>query len=163
LLISRIDNNQYITDEVIDCSILLKEIEEELEDRLEEKEINFKLEISDKHLFTGNKTLLHIMFYNVVVNAIKFTETGGNITITDIKSNTNYGIYISDDGCGMDKEQLSNIFNRFTRLNFQKEGQGLGLAIVKSIANFHQLEIQVDSIQNKGSEFVFVFPKNKKL
>jgi signal transduction histidine kinase len=162
LLISRIDNNQYITDEVIDCTLLLKEIEEELEDRLQEKQINFKLEISNKNLFAGNKTLLHIMFYNVIVNAIKFTETGGDITITDSKSNTNYGIHISDDGCGMDKEQLSNIFNRFTRLNFQKEGQGLGLAIVKSIANFHQIEIQVDSTQNRGSDFLFVFPKNKK-
>ena len=163
LLISRIDNNQYITDEVIDCTQLLKEIEEELEDRLEEKQINFKIKISNNHLFSGNKTLLHIMFYNVIVNAIKFTETGGNIAISDSKSTTNYGIHISDDGCGMDKEQLSNIFNRFTRLDFQKEGQGLGLAIVKSIANFHQMEIQVDSIQSKGSNFVFLFPKSKKL
>jgi len=86
-----------------------------------------------------------------------------SIRITDSKSATTYSIHISDDGCGMDKEQLTNIFNRFTRLDFQKEGQGLGLAIVKSIANFHQIEIRVDSKQNEGSDFAFVFSKNKKV
>jgi len=163
LLISRIDNNQYITDEVIDCSLLLQEIAEELEDRLLEKQINLKFGMSNKYLFAGNKTLLHIMFYNVIVNAIKFTERGGYIAITDSKSATNYTIHISDNGCGMDKDQLTTIFNRFTRLNFQKEGQGLGLAIVKSIANFHQIGLLVDSNQNEGSDFSFVFAMNKKL
>jgi signal transduction histidine kinase len=163
LLISRIENNQYITNEVVDCKMVLEEIQEELEDRIDEKQIDFKIELTENFLFTGNKTLIHILFYNVIVNAIKFTDQDGKVTVIDSKTNSNYSIIVKDNGCGMDKEQLENIFNRFTRLNIHKEGQGLGLAIVKSIANLHHIEIQVASELKSGSTFEFVFPKNKKL
>ncbi len=163
LLISRIENNQYITNEVVDFKMILEEIQEELEDRIDEKQIDFKIELTENFLFTGNKTLIHILFYNVIVNAIKFTDQDGKVTVIDSKTNSNYSIIVKDNGCGMDKEQLENIFNRFTRLNIHKEGQGLGLAIVKSISNLHHIEIQVASELKSGSTFEFVFPKNKKL
>lgn len=163
LLISRIDNNQYITNEMVDCKVLIEDILRELEDRFEEKEIVLAIEISNHFIITGNKTLLHIMFHNVIVNAIKFVENRGSIAITDSITNTNYCIQIKDNGCGMDMEQLANVFNRFTRFNIHKEGQGLGLAIVKSIAHLHQIEMQVTSVQDKGSSFEFLIPKPKKL
>ncbi len=162
LLISRIENNQYMTDEVIDCKTLWEEIKAELQDRAEERGIDLKIKLNENHEFMGNKTLIHIMFYNVAVNALKFTDEGGRISINDVKSNTQYTLTIKDNGCGMDKTQLENIFNRFTRLNVNKEGQGLGLAIVKTIANFHQIEINVTSELKKGSSFEFTF-RNKKI
>lgn len=161
LLISRIENNQYITDEVIDCKTLLKDIQEELQDRIDEKAIKFQIDLKENYHFNGNKTLIHIMFYNVITNAIKFTEQDGSITITDAKTNSLYSIAIKDSGCGMAQEQIDEIFNRFTRLNVHKEGQGLGLAIVKSIADFHQIEIAVTSELQKESTFEFVFQTGK--
>ncbi|MBC7438357.1 MAG: sensor histidine kinase, partial [Flavobacterium sp.] len=59
---------------------------------------------------------------------------------------------------GMTKEQLNLIFNRFTKINVNKEGQGLGLAIALSVAQFHQIEIKVSSDVNIGSVFKLVFP-----
>ena len=105
---------------------------------------------------------MHIMFYNVIVNAIKFTENHGTIIITDSKTNNQYSITVKDNGCGMAQEQIEGVFNRFTRLNVNKEGQGLGLAIVKTIANFHQIEIKVTSQLQKGSTFEFVFQNTGK-
>ncbi|WP_333600965.1 sensor histidine kinase [Flavobacterium sp.] len=163
LLISRIENNQYMTDEAIDCKSLLEDIKEQLQDRIEEKEIALTIELTENYHFMGNKTLIHIMFYNVIVNAIKFTEPNGSIAIKDSKTNSQYIITIKDNGCGMAQEQLDEIFNRFTRLNLHKEGQGLGLAIVKSIANFHQIEIAVTSELKKGSSFALAFARNKKI
>lgn len=162
LLISRIENKQYFTDENVDCQSLLEEITEQLQDRIEEKKINFQLLNKENFHFIGNKTLMHIMFYNVIVNAIKFTENHGTIIITDSKTNNQYSITVKDNGCGMAQEQIEGVFNRFTRLNVNKEGQGLGLAIVKTIANFHQIEIKVTSQLQKGSTFEFVFQNTGK-
>ncbi|MGL2965685.1 sensor histidine kinase [Flavobacterium sp. XGLA_31] len=161
LLISRIENNQYMTDEDIHCRSLFATIQEELQDRMEEKELHFSIDLNENHRFRGNTTLIHIMFYNVIVNAIKFTPANGRIAVTDARKNGHYTITIQDNGCGMDETQLEHIFHRFTRLNVTKEGQGLGLAIVKSIADFHQIEIRAVSEIHKGSAFEFVFPKPK--
>ena len=163
LLISRIENNQYVSDEPIDCKSVLEDIKEELEDRIEEKELNFSIHLNEHYHFAGNKTLIHIMFYNVIANAVKFTEPKGTITITDAKANSQYSIIVQDNGCGMTQGQTAEIFNRFTRLNINKEGQGLGLAIVKSIADFHQIEVVVTAVPQKGSTFEFVFHTGKKL
>ncbi|TBX70966.1 HAMP domain-containing histidine kinase [Flavobacterium silvisoli] len=163
LLISRIENNQYVSDERIDCRSVLEDIREELQDRIDEKEIDFSINLNEHYHFAGNKTLIHIMFYNVIANAVKFTEPKGTITITDVKTNSQYAITVQDNGCGMTQEQTAEIFNRFTRLNINKEGQGLGLAIVKSIADFHQIDVVVTAAPQKGSAFEFVFHIGKKV
>lgn len=158
LLISRIENNQYHLNETIDFGILITEIVEEVEYRLDQKNIKLEKNINHSFLFTGNKTLLHILFYNILVNAIKFNSEKGVLKIDDGFDENHYFISISDSGCGMTKEQLNLIFNRFTKINVNKEGQGLGLAIALSVAQFHQIEIKVSSDINIGSVFKLVFP-----
>lgn len=158
LLISRIENNQYEGNEAINFKQLFVELSEELQDRIEEKEIDLKIDLAHSFSFMGNKTLLHILFYNLIVNAIKFNNPKGNIKITDGFSDNLYYISISDSGIGMTAAQMVQIFNRFTRMNVTQEGQGLGLAIVKSIANFHHIKIEVSSELNTGSSFLLIFP-----
>jgi signal transduction histidine kinase len=162
LLISRIENYQYHSDEEIDVKTTLWDIKEELQDRIDEKQIELAIQLTDNYQFLGNKTLIHIMFYNIIVNAIKFSETTSKITVHDTYKNEIYHIVVTDSGCGMEEIQIQQIFNRFTRLNMNKEGQGLGLAIVKTIADFHQIDILVTSEIGKGSSFEFVFPNVKK-
>ena len=160
LLISRIENNQYHTDETINLNDLIGELMEELEDRAQEKNIIIKNTIKESFQLKGNQTLLHVMFFNLFVNAIKYNNENGSILFSDDFINGKYVIRIADTGVGMNEEQLSHIFDRFARLNFNQEGQGLGLAIVKSIAQFHNIDIQVTSEINKGSQFTLFFDKN---
>jgi signal transduction histidine kinase len=63
----------------------------------------------------------------------------------------------------MNTFQVGQIFNRFTRINADQEGQGLGLAIVNSIARFHHIDIEVTSIPNEGTTFTLLLSNNRKL
>ena len=62
----------------------------------------------------------------------------------------------------MNEEQVKQVFNRFTRVSSDQEGQGLGLAIVDSIAHFHHIKIEVKSKSLIGSTFLLWFPNNHK-
>jgi signal transduction histidine kinase len=158
LLISRIENHQYEANESIDCYELLEELAADLEDRIEARGIKFTNALQQRYHFKGNATLLRILLYNVLVNAIKYNKDGGEITISDTLGNP-YALSITDTGMGMDQLQLSKIFKRFTRINEDKEGHGLGLAIADSIASFHNITIKVTSSPASGTTFTLVFPK----
>jgi signal transduction histidine kinase len=159
LLISRIENHQYETNETIDCFQTIEDLALDLEDRLEAKSLLFSNELKQHFCFKGNATLMHILLYNLIVNAIKYTREKGSITITDGNTQHQYKLMINDTGIGMDASQLEKIFKRFTRISDDKEGHGLGLAIVESIAHFHRIVIEVNSIPDVGTTFTLTFPK----
>jgi signal transduction histidine kinase len=101
------------------------------------------------------------MFYNVVNNAVKNTSSGGEVLIKSFYRNNNFMVTISDTGKGMTQAQKDTLFSRFSiKLETNRENTGIGLAISKSIADFHRIEISVDSIIQKGTNFSFVFPEN---
>jgi len=101
------------------------------------------------------------MFYNVINNAVKNTPPGGIITIKTQRILGVLRAVISDTGRGMNQEQLSVLFSRFSsRRDNDENGTGIGLAITKSIADLHRIEISVSSSPGKGTEFIFIFPEN---
>jgi signal transduction histidine kinase len=162
LLISRIENNQYEANESIDFNEIIRDLVQDLEDRLAAKRLQFSYEIKQHFYFKGNKTLIHILLYNLMVNAIKYNRSKGSISITDGFTQEHYFVSIADTGVGMNEEQLKKIFKRFTRINEEKEGHGLGLAIVDSIAHFHHIKMEVFSVPNEGTTFLLLFPKTNK-
>ncbi|KFF06860.1 two-component sensor histidine kinase [Flavobacterium reichenbachii] len=162
LLISRIENHQYATDEEIHFYEMIKDMKEDLQDRIEDRDITFVNNMKHDFSFRGNKTLIHILIYNLITNAIKYNKKKGEIIVSDEFVNQQYCISISDSGIGMDASQIEKIFNRFTRISSDQDGQGLGLAIAKSIASFHHIKITVDSIINQGTTFTLLFPERLK-
>jgi signal transduction histidine kinase len=162
LLISRIENNQYTTEEDIHFYEIITDIQEDLQDRIEDKEIEFSNKMKHDVSFKGNKTLIHILIYNLITNAIKYNTPNGKITIADGFLEKHYFISIADSGIGMDSFQIEKIFNRFARMNSDQDGQGLGLAIADSIANFHRIEIKVTSEIKEGTTFLLLFPETTK-
>lgn len=158
LLISRIENHQYESNEAINLQELLHDLCEDLKDRMDEKNINLKIQLQHQFEFIGNKTLIHILLYNLMVNAIKYNKFNGGIIVIDGFEASDYFLSISDTGIGMDENQVNQIFNRFTRMNANEDGNGLGLAIVRSIASFHQIKIEVTSKINEGTAFLLRFP-----
>ena len=158
LLISRIENNQFANNEQISINEIISEILDDFEDRVEEKQISVLNEVNDDFIFLGNRTLIRIMLYNLILNAIKYNIPKGKIILKAGFLGDNYRLTISDTGKGMNASQLATIFERFTRIDIDQEGQGLGLAIVDSIAKFHHIEIKADSEINVGTTFSVQFP-----
>ncbi len=159
LLISRIDNNQYAANEEINLFEIVADLQEDLQDRIEDREIEFINKVQQHFIFTGNKTLIHILIYNLVTNAIKYNTPKGSILIEDGFAEEKYFIAVKDSGIGMDESQLEKIFSRFARISSDQEGQGLGLAIAQSIASFHHIEITVESALGQGTSFKLWFPE----
>lgn len=158
LLVSKIENQQFTINETIPIAGIIAEILEDHEDRIEEKGLAITNEAKDGFAFTGNQTLIRIMLNNLILNAIKYNVPKGNITIKSELYPEHYLLSISDTGVGMTETQQSKIFERFTRINIEQEGQGLGLAIVDSIAKFHHIIIKVESTIDVGTTFLILFP-----
>jgi len=159
LLISRIDNNQYEANEEINLREIVSDLQEDLQDRMEDRKISFINKTTNNFAFKGNKTLIHILIYNLVTNAIKYNKHGGSIMIEDGFTDDRYFITVKDSGIGMEESQTEKIFSRFARISSDQEGQGLGLAIAQSIASFHHIVIKVKSTLNEGTTFTLLFEK----
>jgi len=162
LLISKIENNQYEANEIIDFDEIISNLIVDLQDRIDDRELVFEKNLAHHFSFIGNKTLMHILFYNLIVNAIKYNKPFGKIEIKDGFQQGNYFLSISDSGIGMNEKQQATIFKRFTRVHLDQEGQGLGLAIVESIAQFHHISIKVTSATDIGTTFVLSFLSDQK-
>ena len=96
---------------------------------------------------------------NFVSNAIKFT-TEGSIRIGYQSSENGLRFYVSDTGSGISADKLEGVFDRFVRLQSDKNGNGLGLSICKTIVNKLGGEIGAESEVGKGSTFWFTLPEH---
>ncbi len=159
LLISKIENDQYLKNESVKIVELLDEVLEEIEDRLQQRNIQLVKQFYDDLQYEPcNRTLMFTFFFNIINNAIKYNKEGGSIIVTTQKTETNFVVEIKDTGIGIEESQIKNIFDRFKRLNQSSaEGYGLGLPIVKTIAAFHHIEIKVESQLNEGTVFKLIF------
>lgn len=159
LLISKVENEQYIKQDEVSIKQKLIDIYEDLEDRITDKAIIYINHVKENFSFIGNQALIHTLLINIINNAIKYNVKGGTITLSDEINEENYILTIADTGIGMEKEIIRNAFERFERANpDNEESFGLGLAIVNSIAKFHQLKINIHSEINKGSIIQIEFP-----
>jgi two-component system sensor histidine kinase ArlS len=161
LLISQIENEQFIKDDTIHIKELLQDVYDEISIRLEEKEISLSIDVTeDVSLISVNKFLLYNLFFNLINNAIKYNNEAGEIAISGYVKDGALIVQIRDTGIGISEEQLPFIFNRFKkfRQSLQQESFGLGLPIVRSIADFHHIKIDVTSELNVGSTFTLLFP-----
>lgn len=106
--------------------------------------------------------LMEQAIINLVGNAVKYSRENTPIDITAVKREDFIDIVVQDQGCGIDKEHLSKIFNRFYRVDKARGrnegGTGLGLAIVKHIIQYHNGRIDVSSARDKGSAFKISIP-----
>lgn len=161
LLISQIENEQFLREDKVNTAELLNEVHDEISIRLQQRNIGYQVNVPpDWELVKVNKFLLFNLIFNLVNNAIKYNKEGGAITVTGVIENKLRVIEIADTGIGISNEQLPHIFNRFKKFtrSLQQDSFGLGLPIVKSIADFHHITIEVSSEEGVGSKFKLVFP-----
>ncbi len=97
------------------------------------------------------------VLYNLLSNAMKFTEPGGSITIKVEPAGDHVRMQVIDTGIGIRTEQIPHLFERFQQaegsVNRSYEGSGLGLALVKELVELHKGQISVESVYSKGTTF----------
>jgi signal transduction histidine kinase len=158
LMMSRIENEEYILTEEVNINTTLQNVINEIEDKITVKELELKLKLNAKDfIINGNDNLLFTLFYNFINNAIRYTDKG-HIKIETIKNKNQFTVIISDTGVGISKEKIPLIFSRFKNSNNKKDSYGLGLALSKKICSYHNIDVEVISEVNIGSTFILKFP-----
>jgi len=141
----------------------IKEIIRQLKPHAEEKGLKLIYQqVRDDLEVFGDKEKLKQVFVNLIQNAIKYTDKGKvEVIVEEGKKNAKF--IIKDTGIGIPESSINRIFERFYRVDKARSrsvgGTGLGLAIVKHILEAHTSIIEVKSILNEGSEFLFKLKK----
>jgi two-component system, sensor histidine kinase and response regulator len=113
----------------------------------------------------ADKEMISTVLRNLVTNAIKFTNSGGSVTISVDEKNVDIICSVSDTGIGMDQNFVENLFRIDTMASSEgtanERGTGLGLILCKEFVEMNMGKIWVESTQNQGSSFRFTLPTNK--
>ena len=106
--------------------------------------------------------MIQRMLSNLLDNAIKYTPSGGTVSIVASESQGQVVVAVQDTGIGIAKQDLPRIFERFFRCDQSRSqaGIGLGLSLARAIARAHGGDITVASMPNKGSTFTVRLPKS---
>lgn len=138
---------------------LVEQVYNELQPLAQTKEIEFKIECTNKDLtVNADRSEIRRVICNLCGNAINYTQNGGRVIIT-LKNEGNDLIFsVSDNGSGIPQEDISNMFQRFSQGTSKKRstGTGLGLYLSRQIIESHGGKIWLESTLNKGSEFSFL-------
>ncbi|VTQ00610.1 ATP-binding protein [Sphingobacterium daejeonense] len=110
----------------------------------------------------GEKTLLYQLFLNIIGNAIKYSSkaTSAKVIIDSFRTDNGIIYTISDNGIGMEEDELASIYEMFKRMSNSSgyEGSGIGMSIVKRIADKLGIDISIKSKLNEGTTVKLMFP-----
>lgn len=153
-------NSQYIEKERVNLSSILRNLLQEINNKLLEQQITVRNNLPEMLLLNGNASMLYSIFRNLFDNAISYAGKGCEITVDCYRSDSEFYYFsFSDNGEGVPREHLNRIFERFYRVDKGRSrklgGTGLGLAIVKNAVLLHDGTISARRSDGGGLEFVF--------
>ena len=136
------------------------------ERQIEEKNIEIcGLDKLNPTMVVADQDMIHQVIYNLVDNAVKFTQDGEltvEVLVNPDKSTT---VKIKNTGAGISQEDLARVFERFYKVDksrsFDTKSTGLGLYIVKTIVEMHGGSVAADSVEGEYTEFMFTLPDAK--
>lgn len=143
-----------------DINQMIKNISCTFEGTLTAKEIMLDLVLTGEKIYVNaDMSKIQQVLYNLLDNAIKFSNHNSTITIETREKKNRLFVSVKDNGMGIPKENLKLIFDRFFKSDISrgkdKKGTGLGLSITKEIIHSHGENINVISTEGVGSEFIF--------
>lgn len=139
---------------------LVTEVIKELRFMPEAESITFNIDIPEDHFVSSDTQRLKIVLHNLIGNAIKYGDpekSENKIIIKFLHVKNGWQLNIKDNGIGIEKDNLKNIFNMFFRATEKSSGSGLGLFIVKETIEKLKGEIHVTSTPGIGSSFTLAF------
>ena len=145
-----------------DIVSLINEITLFMEDSARQKSIEISKELPHQVLVTADKAMIGTILRNLLSNSVKFTNYGGNISISIDRSPKWFTISVSDNGVGIEKQDQEKLFridkSHTTSGTQQEMGTGLGLLLCKEFIEMHGGKIGVESEKGQGSRFYFTIP-----
>ena len=163
LLLSRLDHSNKLNKTVFPLLGLIQDVVSTM--KLVAKEQGHKLSFSATTMlpaFYGDRDKLEQLLYNIISNSVKYTPNCGKIDVFAGKIYDDVYIKICDNGIGIPEKDLSQIFERFYRVDKARSrelgGTGLGLAISKGIVDAHGGSIKITSKVDKGTEVLITLP-----
>jgi signal transduction histidine kinase len=124
-----------------------------------DKNLSVQLDLTPDLVIDADRNALHDIFINLLSNAFKFTDDGGQVSILANQRDQSILLQIRDTGIGIPEDKLQKIFDEFYQVEGGKHGgTGLGLAIAKRLVEEHGGRIWAESQMGKGSTFYFTLP-----
>ena len=152
--------------EKIEIAALIHQITELLNLSAKQKTISIYTELPENAFVIADRAMIGTVLRNLISNAIKFTNPGGEIVILAEPKKNELVISVSDKGVGIRKEVIEKLFridaSHKTTGTQNEQGTGLGLILCKEFVEKHGGKIWVESEVGKGSKFCFTIPKPKK-
>lgn len=164
LKVAKLDKNAVVlTKTTLDIHALLEEVKDHFQFNQEDKGGSILLELNaTQENINADEVHVSNVIYNLIDNAIKYTEKDPEIHLSTYNTKEGICIAITDNGIGIKKEDLNNIFDKFFRVHtgnrHDVKGFGLGLYYVKTIIEAHKGKVLVKSQLNKGTTFTICLP-----
>ena len=150
--------------EEIDLAGLVRQACELFEPPAEDKRVTLGCDVPNKSHLVGDNRMIQRMLTNLLDNAIKYTPSGGKVSVSVSGNDERYAVItVKDTGIGISPNDLPRIFDRFYRCDQSRStpGIGLGLSLARTIARAHGGDIIVTSLLNQGSTFTITLPTLK--
>ena len=164
LQMALIDSGNFKLDKKpVDIHELIRKVASSFELIVNERKGSLDLHLdANNSVIVADETHLNNIVYNLLDNAVKYTEDEPEITVTTLDSDKGITLKIKDNGIGMGEEVQKFVFDKFYRAGsgdlHNVKGFGLGLSYVKSVIEAHRGKIGINSKKNKGSEFSIFLP-----
>jgi heavy metal sensor kinase len=141
--------------EPVDLSLLGEDVVEAMRPLAEAKGLDLRCRIEAGLIVRADNDSLIRVFLNLLDNAIKFTQVGGEVTVAVYSRDGNALVEVSDTGIGIAANRLANIFERFYRADSSRStpGAGLGLSLARQMVQDNGGELTVTSVEGQGSTF----------
>jgi two-component system cell cycle sensor histidine kinase PleC len=145
-----------VIDEVVEDTLRL------IRQKAERAGLKVRVHLPQLPEITADFRALKQILLNLLTNAVKFTPTGGTLTISAIATETNVHISVADTGIGIARKDIERLARPFEQIENQfsktREGTGLGLALTKSLIEMHNGRFEVDSVLGEGTTCTVVLP-----
>jgi signal transduction histidine kinase len=150
----------------VDLSACVREAAEFLKPLAHAEDLDVRMTVADGVVVVGEPSGLQRMVVNLVANAIKYTPTGGSVTLTlepdTVDGRDGVRLSCDDTGIGIEERELAHVFTPFFRSASpearRRPGTGLGLAIVDQVTRLHHGDVEVASVLGKGTTFTVRLP-----
>jgi len=157
---------------LIEMPLLIEEMIDLMKNQADKKEIRLLNKKCCSEKIWADKNILQTVLRNLISNAIKFTDVGGEVVINSKEMTDGTGqqiciFSVSDNGIGMPKDKVERLFQINDDISKQgtagEKGTGLGLSLCKELINVHGGEIKAKSELRKGTTISFSIPKEKRV
>ncbi len=150
---------------ILDLNELLKRTVDIFTFPLEYKGIKLTVNVENKSSAVGDKNIIQLVVRNLISNSVKYTQHGGNITVSAVSSDNLITISVCDSGTGFPAETIELIKHsnsvKSTKGTFNEKGMGMGLILCRDLLRLHDTALHVRNNETAGACVSFSLPSSK--